>query len=601
MSDPRSKEELVAENARLHQELEDFRAIESDLRQGLASWEEAEKYRSLFENAAEGLFLCSSNGRLILGNKALASMFGFSSFSGLREAAGELTSLLAVEPNILDDLWQRLTSRGAVHGMELLAARRDGSPLWISLSVQTAHDIAGHPVLFHGTVADITARKEVESRLLHESYHDSLTGLVNRAMFLKHLDQAIARARRRETFSFALVCVDVDRFRIINESLGTRAGDQVLSEVSKVLVDALRTEDSCARLAGDEFALLLSDVFNTADALRVVNRINHTLEKPLSVEGQDLYVSLSTGIVLMTSQEYDRPEAMLADADSALHRAKQDSTIRFAVFNEDMQKEAVERLTVETDLRKALERHEFRVFYQPIVRLETGRIAAFEALVRWERPGVGLVSPVYFVPLLEETGLILPVGEWVLRQACATTRRWQQMFHAHRDLMASVNVSAKQLAPDTLAATVARTLDETGLSPRHLKLEITESVVMDHPEKASSVLAQLKNLGAALSMDDFGTGYSSLAYLHRFPMDVLKIDKSFVSDMHRDGSGARIVQAVLVLAQHMGKEVVAEGVETADQLAQLIQHRCTYAQGYYFAKPLPESEAESLLARGLGV
>ena len=485
--------------------------------------------------------------------------------------------------------------------MELMAARRDGSPLWISLSVQTAHDIAGHPVLFHGTVADITARKEVESRLLHESFHDSLTGLVNRAMFLKHLDQAIARARRRETFSFALVCVDVDRFRIINESLGTRAGDTVLSEVSKVLVDALRTEDSCARLAGDEFALLLSDVFNTADALRVVNRINHVLEKPLNVEGKDLYVSVSTGIVLMTSQEYEHPETMLADADSALHRAKQDPTIRFAVFNEAMQKEAVERLTVETDLRKALERQEFRVFYQPIVRLETGRIAAFEALVRWQRPGVGLVPPILFVPLLEETGLIAPVGEWVLRQACAATRRWQRMFDGHRDLMASVNVSAKQLVQDKLAETVSRTLDETGLSPRHLKLEITESVVMGNPEQASGVLAQLKNLGAALSMDDFGTGYSSLAYLHRFPMDVLKIDKSFVSDMHHNGSGSRIVQAVLVLAEHMGKEVVAEGVETADQLAELIRHRCTYAQGYYFAKPLPESEAESLLARGLGV
>jgi len=600
MPDQRTREELAAENLRLRQELEDFRTVESELRLAMSSWEESEKYRSLFENAAEGLFLCAPGGRLLLGNKSLAAMFGFSSFAGLREAAGELSSLLSVEPKVLEDLGQRLSTRGAVHGMELLAARRDGAPLWISLSVQTAHDIAGHPVLYHGTVTDITSRKEVETRLLHESFHDSLTGLVNRAMFLKHLDQAIARARRRETFSFALLCVDVDRFRIINESLGTRAGDQVLSEVSKVLVEALRTEDSCARLAGDEFALLLSDVFNTADALRVVNRINHTLEKPLCVEGQDLYVSLSTGIVLMTGQEYERPEAMLADADSALHRAKQDPTVRFAVFDEAMQREAVERLTVETDLRKALEREEFRVFYQPIVRLETGRIAAFEALIRWERPGVGLVSPVFFVPLLEETGLIVPVGEWVLRTACAATRRWQKQFPEHRDLVASVNVSAKQLARDALAGTVARTLDQTGLSPRCLKLEITESVVMEHPDQAQAVLGQLKALGAALSMDDFGTGYSSLAYLHRFPMDVLKIDKSFVSDMRREGAGSQIVQAVLVLAEHLGKEVVAEGVETADQLAELIQHRCTYAQGYYFAKPLPESEAESLLARGLG-
>lgn len=597
MPDKADLDLLLAENDRLRRELDDFRAVESELRQAMSSWEEAEKYRSLFENAAEGLFLCAPGGRLILGNKALAAMFGFASFGALREATGELSSLLAVEPKILDDLTHRLTSHGAVHGMELLAAKRDGSPLWISLSVQTAHDIAGHPVLYHGTVADITSRKEVENRLLHESYHDSLTGLVNRAMFLKHLDQAIARARRRETFSFALLCVDIDRFRIVNESLGTKAGDQVLSEVSRVLVDALRTEDSCARLSGDEFALLLSDVFNTADALRVVNRINHTLERPLHIAGQDLYVSLSTGIVLMTSQEYERPEAMLTDADSALHRAKQDPTIRFAVFDEAMQQEAVERLTVETDLRKALEREEFRVFYQPIVRLETGKIAAFEALIRWERPGVGLVSPVLFVPLLEETGLILPVGEWVLRQACAATRRWQRTFPAHRNLVASVNVSAKQLARDVLAQTVTRTLRETGLSPAHLKLEITESVVMDHPESAQEILAQLKGLGAALSMDDFGTGYSSLAYLHKFPMDVLKIDKSFISDMHH-GAGANIVNAVLVLAEHMGKEVVAEGVETADQLAQLIQHRCTYAQGYYFAKPLPESEAESLLARG---
>jgi len=583
------------DKARLLEEL-------AELRARLARLSEAEeRYRALFENAAEGLFLATPGGRLLLGNMALAEMFGYASWREAALHAPTLSGLLFTDHEDYDRMASALGEDGETAGFEARSARIDNSHFWISVNAREIRDRDGLPIVWQGSVLDVTHKKSVEERLLSEGFHDPITGLVNRSMFLTQLEQALARARRREEFAFALISLDIDRFRMINESLGNKVGDVVLVRVSEILLDALRTEDSCARLGADEFAMLLSDVSRTADALRVINRVNKTLEKPLEIEGHEIFTSVSAGVVLMTGLEYENAEDMLRDADTAMYRAKSDASLSFAVFNEAMQHEAMERLTVETDLRKARERDEFCLHYQPIVSLRSGRVHGFEALIRWQRPGLGLVPPFAFVPLLEETGLILPVGLWVLEEACRAALSWQERFGDHRDLLASVNVSAKQLESPGFVDSVRRVLADTGIRPETVKLEITESVVMENPTVAERLLGELKGLGVSLSIDDFGTGYSSLASLHRFPMDVLKIDKSFVTAMREPGDqGTEIVQAVMVLAHHLGKEVIAEGVETSRQLSQLMALDCEYVQGYYFSKPVPDAEFADLLERGFG-
>lgn len=573
-----------------------------ELRRRVAHLSETEeRYRTLFENAAEGLFLSTPGGRLLLGNMALVEMFGYHSWREASVHASTLAGLLFTDREDYDRLAETMAENGHVEGFEARSARIDTTHFWISTNVRVIKDRDGQPIVWQGSVMDVTHKKSVEERLLSEGFHDPITGLVNRSMFLTQLEQAVARARRREEFAFALVSLDIDRFRMVNESLGNKVGDQVLVRVSEILLDALRTEDSCARLGADEFALLLSDVSKTADALRVINRVNRTLEKPLIVEEHEIFTSVSAGVVLMTGREYTSSEDMLRDADTAMYRAKSDSSLSFAVFNEAMQREAMERLTVETDLRRAQERNEFRLHYQPIVSVRTGQVHGFEALIRWQRPGLGLVPPFAFVPLLEETGLIVPVGLWVLEEACRTALGWQKRFGNHRDLLASINVSAKQLESPGFVDTVRRVLADTGVRPETIKLEITESVVMENPAVAETLLGELKGLGVSLSIDDFGTGYSSLASLHRFPVDVLKVDKSFITAMHEPGDqGTEIVQAIMVLAHHLGKEVIAEGVETARQLSQLMSMECEYIQGYYFSQPVPDNEFAGLLERGFG-
>ncbi len=516
----------------------------------------------------------------------------------MRTELDSIPTRLFADPNRYEELWRRLEREGVVAGFEARGLRRDKSPIWLSVNAQAVRSKTGELLWLQGSLQDITQHKLAESRLLRESFHDSVTGLVNRAMFLNHLEKAVARARRREKFSFALASMDIDRFHIVNESLGAQVGDEVLAAVARVLTSKLRTEDICARLSGDEFALLLSDVSETADALRVINRINAALEEPIEVQDREIFISVTSGIV-MSSSQYHNSEDMLRDADAALHRAKADPAVHSVLYDESMQRQAVERLQRETDLRKALDRGEFRLYYQPIVELDQGRIMAFEALIRWIKPGEGLIPPMTFVPLLEETGLILPIGDWVLRQACMQLAAWRGAFPESAGLMMSVNVSAKQLKDPGLPDRLQTMLAETGLAARWLKLEFTESVLMEESDASRSTLERLKALGVSLSMDDFGTGYSSLAYLHRFPLDVLKIDKSFVMAMRKDSHSSAIVRAILVLAKNLDLEVIAEGIETSAQLAQLMEMGCGYGQGYYFSKPVDREDATIYLARGL--
>ena len=555
-------------------------------------------FKTLFEQAAEGIFKCTPTGEILVANQALADIFGYASVEDVLLHAPSLASDVFSEPSRFDELARRLRRDHAVNKFVTMGVRSDRSLVWLNINAHVLHSQDGQALLFQGSVQDATDLKKVESRLLHESFYDSLTGLVNRPMFLNLLDKSIARAKRRNSFSFGLVVMSINRFRAIKESLGHVLAETLLGMVSRIMLQCLRTEDICARLGGDEFALFLSDVQDISDAVRVIERINTSLQEPLQVEGTEVFATVSSGIVV-SCPEYSNAENMLNDADTAMYRAASDPTLLFAVFNEAMQKEAIERLKVETDLRKALARDEFRLHYQPIVSLATGEIAGFEALMRWERPEVGLAPPDFFISLLEHMGLIVATGEWVLREACKQTRRWQKQYPKHQDLMISVNISPKQLAAPGLVDQVRAALAESGLSAASLKLEITESLLMERPEDSCATLEELKALGVGSSIDDFGTGYSSLAYLSRLPADYLKIDKSFIREIQDLGSGSEIVRAIVALAHTLNKRVVAEGVETSQQLSLLMQLQCEYVQGYYFSKPIPHRDVEMLLAIGL--
>ena len=437
-------------------------------------------------------------------------------------------------------------------------------------------------------------RKRAEAQLLHDAFHDMLTGLPNRALLRARLERAIARAKRRQDSLFAVLFLDLDHFKIVNDSLGHTIGDQQLIAIAHRLEACLRPGDTVARFGGDEFMILLEDITDTSDAIRIAQRLQETVERPLRLDGHDVCTSVSIGIAL-SATGYDRPEDLLRDADIAMYRAKALGRARYEVFDTAMHARAMARLRLETDLRRAIEQYEFRLHYQPIVSLATGLIAGFEALVRWQHPERGLIPPAAFIPVAEETGLIVPIGQWVLYEACRQTRCWQKRYVTHPPLSISVNLSAKQVMQPDLLTQIDHILQQTGLDARTLTLEITESIIMDNVASTATLLAGLKARQVRLHIDDFGTGYSSLSYLHRFPIDALKIDRSFVSRIGQHGEGLEIVRAIRTLAENLEIGVTAEGVETAEQLAQLRALRCEYGQGYFFSKSVEGEAAEELI------
>jgi len=441
---------------------------------------------------------------------------------------------------------------------------------------------------------DITKRRVAEDRMAHAALHDALTRLPNRALFIDHLQHAIARAKRHEDYLFAVLFLDLDRFKLLNDSFGHIVADQLLVAIARKLELCVRPEDIVARLGGDEFTFLLDDIKDISDATRVANRIHKELAAPFNLSGQEVFTTASIGITL-SLQRYDRPEDCLRDADTAMYRAKALGKARHAIFDKSMHERVMTLLKLETDLRRALEREEFRLHYQPIVVLETGQITGFEALVRWQHPERGLVPPVEFIAVAEETGLIIPIGRWILCEACRQMQNWQEQFSSNTPLAISVNLSSKQFSQPDLIEQVKHILEETGLDARSLKLEITESVVMENAAAATVMLFQLLDLGVQLYIDDFGTGCSSLSHLHHFPFDTLKIDRSFVSRMSTEDKDLEIARTIVALAHSLHMEVMAEGVETAEQLALLKVLNCEYGQGYLFSKPLEATAAGALL------
>jgi len=439
--------------------------------------------------------------------------------------------------------------------------------------------------------------EESREHFRHAAFHDALTGLPNRALLIDHLKLSIERAKLHHDHLFAVLFLDLDRFKNINDSLGHVAGDQLLITIARRLEECLRPTDTVARLGGDEFAILLDGLNEYDHAIQVAERAQRELMRPFNLNGHEVYTTASIGITLSTT-DYDHPESVLRDADTAMYRAKENGKARYELFDKVMHARAVERLQLENDLRRAIERQEFHVYYQPIVSLDADRLAGFEALVRWEHPERGFISPAEFISTAEETGLIVELGQWVLHEACRQMHEWQWQNPAHRHLMMSVNLSAKQFTQPDLLGQIKRTLSETGLDPRCLKLEITESVVMENAETASTMLTQLRALGVHLSIDDFGTGYSSLSYLHRFPVNTLKIDRSFISRMGAGDENTEIVRTIITLASNLGMKVIAEGVETLAQLTLLKEMKCEYGQGYLFSRPINAEAAGLLILRG---
>ncbi|HEX2207981.1 MAG TPA: EAL domain-containing protein [Longimicrobium sp.] len=543
-----------------------------------------ERFRAMFARAAIGVLVVDMGGRILQTNRAFRRM--------VRMTARELRRMHFYELNHPDDnaanlpLFRDLVEgRRDAYQMEKRYRLPDGTVVWVHLATSVVRDRERRPQFCVAMVENITERKAMEARLRHEANHDALTALPNRTLLQERLAEA---ARRGRDERFAVLFLDLDRFKVINDSLGHLAGDELLRAVAARLRACARPGDTVARFGGDEFVLLLDGVGDEAEAARRAEEIQAALVAPVDVGDYEVFTSASIGIALAGGDDSRRPEHLLRDADAAMYRARTLGAERHAVFDRSMHAEALRRLQLETELRRAVDRGEFRVFYQPVVELETGLTRGWEALVRWEHPERGRVGPDEFIAAAEDTGLIVPLGRWVLGQACRQLRLWQDGDGAGEPLFVCVNLSARQFQDPRLLAEVEAAVTEARLPPGSLKLELTESTVMRDPQAASALLRRLRALGIQIYLDDFGTGYSSLSHLHQLPLDGLKIDRSFV----RGTIDSAVVQTILTLAHSLGVGVVAEGIEEAAQLAALRAMGCRLGQGFLFSRPL---EAASVI------
>ncbi len=555
--------------------------------------ESEELFRSAFDYAAIGMALVSSKGHWLQVNRSLCEILGYDETELLSTTFQKLT-----HPDdlgtALAKIKQLIKGKLPVHQMEKRYLHKQGHAVWVLWSVSPVRERKGGPVHLIFQVQDITDRRRAEERLLHDAFHDALTGLPNRSLFVDHLKLAIARMQRNPLQMFAVIFLDLDRFKIINDSLGHMIGDQLLVGIARRLEACLRPGDTVARVGGDEFTILLEDMTEVEEAIQVAERIQRELVVPFRLCGREVFTTASIGIAPGTT-EYAQPEDVLRDADTAMYRAKSLGKARHEIFDKEMHTVAMNLLQMETDLRGAIDRQEFFIQYQPIVALDNFNLRGFEALVRWQHPTRGLISPMDFIPVAEETGQIIAIGQWALHEACRQMSRWQRRYPSETPLFISVNLSSRQFTQPDLLEQVRLILDETRLDPRCLKLEITESVVMENIDNATEMLRQLRQLGVRLAIDDFGTGYSSLSYLHRFPIDTLKIDRSFVMRMVDNNENIEIVRTILMLAQNLGMDVVAEGVETKEQLALLRKLGCENGQGYFFSRPVSVGGAEKII------
>lgn len=552
--------------------------------------EAKERFRSAFEHAPIGMALSAIDGRLFRVNRALTRILGRAEDELLGQSILDLTHP-EDRPTIRDHLDRLVTGDLASYQVEQRYLHTDGREVWAAISASVVRDPGGVPLYVVHQIEDVTARRRDGERLAHQAIHDPLTGLPNRLLFVDRLRRALAAGDGHG--HTAVLFLDLDHFKVVNDSLGHSAGDRLLVTIADRLRAAVRPDDVVARFGGDEFVVLCQRVPDARAAAEVADRIAAAVARPVTLTEGEVYVTVSVGIAL-SGADLDTPDTMLQHADAAMYSAKDRGRARVEMYESGSRDRAVRYLRTGNELHRALERGELRVFFQPITSLETGRIAGFEALVRWQHPERGLVGPDQFVGLAEETGLVVPIGAWILEQACTQARAWHQQG---APITISVNLSPRQLAEPTLVDTVAGAIERTGIDPELVWLEITESTLVRDAEVAVSRLRALTALGVHLSVDDFGTGHSSMSYLQRFPVEALKVDRSFVDGLGREPEATAICTAVVSLAHALGMRAVAEGVETPEQVAILRTLGCELAQGYLFGRPAPADRFE--VRRGL--
>ena len=586
---------VAIENAGLYersqQELKERKRVEIALR------ESEERYALAMRGANDGIWDWNLKTGLVHYSPRWKTMLGY--------AEDEITDKLEewmgrIHPDDLEKVKKEITAhiKGLTHHFEseYRMRNKNGGYRWMlsrGLAVRDASDTATRMA---GSQTDMTDRKSFEQRLRYDALHDSVTGLFNRMALTERLKFSIDRSRRRKDYLFAVLYLDLDRFKDVNDSLGHAMGDQLLMATARLLEAILRPTDAVARLGGDEFVILLDDINDISDATRVADRIHTGLRTTSLLDGHQLFISASIGIVLSTSG-YNSPEDILRDADIAMYRAKSQGKDRFEIFDGMMRDRIMQRLALETELRLALERNEFRIHYQPILSLPDQQILGFEALVRWQNPSRGFLMPGDFIGVAEDTGLIIAMDRWVLRESIRQMQEWDRTLPGLPPLKLNVNISGKQVAQADLVEEVKLIIEETGWDARRLNLEITESAVMENYINTVEILAKLQMIGIQIQVDDFGMGYSSLSYLSRFPLNALKIDRSFVNALEKDSSNLKIVQAIVTMTHGLGMEVIAEGVENEAQLNQLSALGCESAQGYLIARPMDPDHVQALLQK----
>ncbi len=546
---------------------------------------------AVFDCALDGIFITDTNGKILAANASASRITGYPN----NELLGQNPRILKSDyhnEQFYQSLWQSVHENNQWQG-EIWNKRKNGQiyPQWLSIS--PIKNNQGEVLNYIGLFIDISKQKEAEKRLIHQANHDKLTGLPNRDLFLDRLNVAILQARRRHQ-KIAILFIDLDHFKFINDTFGHSQGDTVIQKVASRLKTSLRENDTLARMGGDEFTVILQDFDAPHDVELTANRIFSCLDKPFYFNDKEVYISSSIGVSLFPEDGLSA-EILMKRADAAMYSAKNNGRKQLHFFHSGLEGYSSQRLEMERLLRRALEHNEFLIHYQPQFDLNSGQLVGAEALLRWQQPGSGLIPPDQFIPLAEENGMILPIGEWVLKEVCEQACRWQQAGWSHFRLAA--NLSARQFSQTGLSAIIRAILNDSGLDPRYLELELTETAAMQHVDAALQTLTTLKQTGISLSIDDFGTGYSSLNYLKQFPIDRLKIDRSFIADITHSSNDAAIVVATISLANCMGLKVIAEGVETEEQLHFLKLHGCHEAQGFLLGRPVPADEFGTHLSK----
>ena len=554
-----------------------------------------ERFRVLLDSAPDAAVIVDANGRMVLVNGQAERLFDYRREELVGQAIEVLLPerLRAVHVGHRDGYLADPRTRPMGAGLELAGRRKDGTEFPVDISLSAIETPDGH--LAMAFIRDVTARKEAEEALTYQAMHDALTGLPNRLLLEDRLEQALARARRGGS-TLAVLFLDVDHFKVVNDGRGHAVGDELLIAVARRLQSVVRPGDTVARFGGDEFVVMCENLSGGVEAVGLSERLTEAIEPPIAIDGTELFVTVSLGVAVAGPTA--SAESLLRDADTAMYRAKETGRGRIEIFDQALRSRANRRLEVAGALRYAIERDELSVVYQPVVSLADGAMVGAEALLRWKHPVWGDVAPGGFISTAEETGLIVPIGSWVLEEACRQAARWAEVRPDHPPLWVSVNLSARQLLVPTLTDSVAEVMERTGIEPAMLQLEVTESVVMDDVDFFLEALYRLRGLGVHLSIDDFGTGYSSLSYLKQFPLDTLKVDRSFVAGLGTPGHDASIVAAVVALGRALGLAVLAEGVETAAQMDEVRRLGCDLVQGFYITPPLPPGPVHALIASG---